>query len=145
MKILIVEDDADLRESLKEILELNGHEVLAAGDGVEGLALAAKSPEFIFCDVDMPHLDGNGMLAGVRKIPGVCDVPFVFTTGRAQRDQLRQGMSLGADDYITKPYTRADILGAIAARTKRHQGLREKIQALTQREEREIHAEWSHE
>lgn len=145
MKILIVEDDAGYRDTLRDILELNGHEVLAAEDGEQGLALAAQSPEFIFCDVEMPKLDGHGVLAGVKQLPGVCDVPFVFLTGRSERDQLRQGMSLGADDYITKPYTQADILAAIAARTKRHHGLREKIQALAQRHEQEIHAQWSHE
>jgi two-component system sensor histidine kinase/response regulator len=145
MKILIIEDDPGLRENLRDLLEISGHEVLAAEDGVQGVALAAQGPEFIFCDVNMPNLDGHGALAAIKKMPGVCDVPFVFTTARDERHELRAGMALGADDYITKPYTSADILGAITARTNRQSGLRERIQALSERQQREIHAQWSHE
>ncbi len=145
MKILIAEDDPELRESLRELLEASGHQVLAAEDGVQGLALATQAPDFIFCDVNMPNLDGHGMLAGIRQMPAVCDVPFVFVTARSERESLRTGMTLGADDYITKPYSRADILGAIAARTKRHRELREKLQLLTKQHQQEADAQWSHE
>jgi two-component system sensor histidine kinase/response regulator len=145
MKILIVEDDDALRQTLQDILEVHGHEVLAAADGVQGLALAAQGPEFIFCDVNMPNLDGHGLLAGIKQLPGVADVPFVFVTAQSERDDLRKGMALGADDYITKPYTQDDILAAIAARTKRQRGLRDQIQTLSERQHREIHAQWSHE
>ena len=145
MKILIVEDDDALRQTLQDILELHGHEVLAAEDGVQGLALAKQGPDFIFCDVNMPNLDGHGLLSEIKKLPGVCDVPFVFVTAQAERDDLRKGMALGADDYITKPYTQDDVLAAIAARTKRHRGLRDQIKALSEREQRQIHARWSHE
>jgi signal transduction histidine kinase len=145
MKILIIEDDPGLRETLQEMLETHGHEVLAAEDGLQGVELAAQGPEFIFCDVNMPNLDGHGALVEIKKLPGVCDVPFVFTTARSERHELRTGMGLGADDYITKPYSMADILGAIATRTKRHRGLREQIQALTSHHRQEINAQWSHE
>lgn len=145
MKILIVEDQQDVRETLKDLLEFNGHEVLSAEDGVVGVRLAAQHPEFIFCDVAMPSLDGPGVLAEIKKMPVVCDVPFVFLTARAARTEQREGMALGADDYITKPFTERDILDAIAARTNRHRNLRERIKQLAEQHRREIHAHWSHE
>jgi two-component system, sensor histidine kinase and response regulator len=145
MKILIVEDQPDVRETLKDMLELNGHEVLAAEDGVVGLSLAAQNPDFIFCDMVMPNLDGRGVLTAIKQMPGVRDVPFVYLTARATRTDQRDGMMLGADDYITKPFTERDILDAIAARTKRHGGIREKIEELTEHHRREIQAHWSHE
>jgi two-component system sensor histidine kinase/response regulator len=145
MKILIIDDQPDLLDTLRDILEINGHEVLAAEDGVVGVKLAAQVPDFIFCDVSMPNLDGHGVLKAIKQMPGVCDVPFVFVTAMAERDQQRQGMTLGADDYITKPYTERDILEAIAARTKRQQSVREKIAELATHHQREIHAQWSHE
>jgi two-component system sensor histidine kinase/response regulator len=145
MKILIIEDDEAMRETLKDLLEVAGHEVLAAEDGVQGVALAAQGPDFIFCDVDMPNLNGHGALAEIRKLPRGGDVPFVFLTGRSDRSELRTGMGLGADDYITKPYSADDIYGAIEARTKRQGSLQEKIQSLSRQQEREINAQWSHE
>jgi len=145
MKILIVEDDAALRQTLQDILEVHGHQVLAAEDGVQGLALAAQDPEFIFCDVNMPNLDGHGLLAAIKKLPRVCDVPFVFLTARSERSELREGMSLGADDYITKPYSQADILAAIAARTARQRGFRERLDVVMEARRRETGAQWSHE
>jgi len=145
MKILIVEDQPDVRATLKDLLEINGHEVLAAEDGVAGVKLAEQSPDFIFCDVAMPKLDGPGVLAAIRQMPGVCDTPFVFLTGFADRNQQREGMARGADDYITKPFSERDIVDAIAARTRRQRGLREKITALAEQHRREIHAHWSHE
>ncbi len=145
MKILIVEDQADVRATLQDVLEINGHEVLAAEDGVEGVKLAAQTPDFIFCDVQMPKLDGHGVLAAIKQMPGVCDVPFVFLTARAERAQQREGMALGADDYITKPFSEKDILDAIAARTQRQLSVRERIQQFAEHHQREINAHWSHE
>ncbi len=78
-------------------------------------------------------------------MPMIRDVPFVFLTARTSRDDLREGMNLGADDYITKPFTESDLLNAIAARTQRHGSIREKIKELTEHHRREIHAQWSHE
>lgn len=145
MKILIVEDQPDVRATLQDVLEINGHEVLAAEDGAEGVKLAAQSPDFIFCDVQMPKIDGHGVLAAIKQMPGVCDVPFVFLTARAERAQQREGMASGADDYITKPFSERDILDAIAARTKRHRSVREQIEQLAAHHRREINAHWSHE
>src|SRR5262245_42079547 len=104
MKILVIDDEAGIRGTLRGILELNGHEVIEAEDGIEGVKFAAQKPDFIICDVDMPNLDGHGVLKAVREMPEISDVPFVFLTGRDRRDQQREGMTLGADDYITKPF-----------------------------------------
>src|SRR5206468_12611397 len=108
----------DIRETLKDILEINGHTVVAAEDGVQGVKRAGERPEFIFCDLTMPNLDGYGVLAAVKQMPEAREVPFVFLTARADRGDQRQGMAQGADDYITKPFTERDIIDAIAARTK---------------------------
>jgi two-component system sensor histidine kinase/response regulator len=145
MKILIIEDEEALRDTLKELLEAGGHDVTAAADGVQGVTLAAQGFDFIFCDVDMPNLNGHGALTEIRKLPRGGDVPFVFLTGRSDRSELRTGMGLGADDYITKPFNAADIFGAIEARSKRQGHLHQKVQALSQEQEREINAQWSHE
>jgi signal transduction histidine kinase len=145
MKILLVEDQPEVRDTLRDILEINGHEVLAAEDGAEGVKLAAQKPDFIFCDVTMPNLDGPGVLAAVKQMPDVREVPFVFLTANAARDDQRAGMALGADDYITKPFTERDILDAIAARTRRQLSVRARVQQLSAQHQREINAHWSHE
>jgi two-component system sensor histidine kinase/response regulator len=145
MKILIVEDQPDIRAILQDFLELNGHEVLAAEDGVEGVKLAAQRPDFIFCDVTMPNLDGRGVLKAIKQMPELADVPFVFLTANADRADQREGMALGADDYITKPFTERDLVDAIAARTKRQLTVRERIQQFTTHQQRQSNAHWSHE
>ncbi len=145
MKILIIEDNDEIRDTLRDILEINGHEVIAAEDGVEGVKLAAQSPEFIFCDMSMPNLDGRGTLAAIKEMPAVREVPFVFLTANASRNDQREGMALGADDYITKPFTEKDIIDAIASRTKRQVSVRERIQQFAEHHQREINANWSHE
>ena len=110
MKILIVEDQTEIRDTLRDLLEINGHEVLAAEDGVQGVKLAEQMPDFIFCDIDMPNLDGHGVLAAIKQMPRVCEVPFVFLTAQAGRDAQRAGMEGGADDYITKPFDICDVV-----------------------------------
>jgi two-component system sensor histidine kinase/response regulator len=145
MKILIVEDQDHFRDTLRDLLQLHGHEVLEAEDGVAGVRLAAQKPDFIFCDVEMPNLDGHGVLAAVKEMPGVREVPFVFLTAKVERHHQREGMALGADDYITKPFTEDDIVKAIAARTTRQKGVRERVQELTEHRQREVSAQWSHE
>lgn len=145
MKILIIEDQADIRATLRDLLEFSGYEVLEAEDGVQGLKLAGQNPDFIICDVHMPNLDGRGVLQAIRSMPSVCDVPFVFLTAQAERDQHREGMALGADDYITKPFTTADILNAIQARLGRHENMRSRIKELQAQHEHAINAQWSHE
>lgn len=145
MNILIIEDEDDIRQTLQDLLELNGHTVLAAADGRAGLALAERQPELILCDINMPGMDGYGVLAALREHPRCRDIPFIFLTALADRAALRRGMTLGADDYITKPFTEREILDAIAARVQRQRPLRERLEALLAERQREAGAAWSHE
>jgi len=145
MRILVIEDQADIRATLKDILELNGYEVLTAEDGVQGLKRIAEKPDFIFCDVAMPHLDGPGVLAAIKTMPEAREVPFVFLTAKAERSDRRAGMALGVDDYITKPFVERDILDAIAARTSRQHSIRERFEKVAEVHHRESQAQWAHE
>lgn len=145
MNILIIEDEPDIRQTLQDLLELNGHTVTAAADGPAGVKLAEQRPELILCDIGLPGLDGHQVLTAVRQMPTGQDIPFIFLTARADRGDQRQGMALGADDYITKPFTERDIVDAIAARVHRLQPLRERLEALLTKHRTEIRANWSHE
>lgn len=145
MHILIIEDEISIRQTLQELLELNGHTVTAAADGLEGVRLAEQRPELILCDIGMPVLDGFQAITAIQKLPQCRDIPFIFLTARADREDQRRGMALGADDYITKPFTERDLMEAIAARVRRQQPLRERIERLFGERQREIDANWSHE
>jgi two-component system sensor histidine kinase/response regulator len=145
MKILIIEDEDALRQTLKDILELNGHEVMVAANGIEGVRLAITRPDFIFCDVSMPGLDGFGTLEAIRQTEAGRLVPFVFLTAMAERADQRRGMALGADDYLTKPFSEKDILDVIAARTRRQRTVQERVEAMMEQHRRQVGANWSHE
>jgi CheY-like chemotaxis protein len=146
MKILLIEDEPDIRDSLREMLELNGHEVVVATGGEEGVRHAKSSqPDFIFCDITMPGLDGFGVLEAVRQLEHPTLVPFVFLTAKTDRANQRHGMALGADDYITKPFSEKEIIEALAARSQRHRPLQERVDALVQQHRRQAGADWSHE
>lgn len=121
-RILIIEDEPSIRENLVEILELEGHEPLAAGEGRAGLDLARQSkPDLILCDVMMPGLDGYAVLKTLRAEEATSRIPFVFLTARGERADVRAGMNLGADDYLIKPVRVDELLGAIEARLERAQ------------------------
>lgn len=145
MKILIIEDDPIIRNNLHDLLEVYGHAVLAAPDGVEGVKLAEQGPDLIFCDISMPHMGGYQVIAAVRELPQCRDIPFIFLTAMADRVDQRLGMSLGADDYISKPFTEVEIVDAIAARVRRQRPLRERIQELVTERRFVADANWSHE
>src|SRR5882762_68952 len=119
-KILIIEDEPGIRENLVEILTLEHHAPLAAGDGRTGLELARSSrPDLILCDVMMPGLDGYEVLKALRADATTARIPFVFLTARGERADVRAGMNLGADDYLIKPVRVDELLDAIAARLER--------------------------
>lgn len=145
MKILIIEDDEAIRQTLCDLLELNGHSVLAAEDGDAGIRLAGEHPELVLCDVGLPGKDGYEVIQAIQRLPGGGEMPFIFLTARAERADQRRGMALGADDYITKPFTERDILEAIAARIARQRTLRGRVEELIEQRRREISADWSHE
>ncbi|MEG3937506.1 EAL domain-containing response regulator [Microcoleus sp. S36b_A3] len=119
-KILVIEDDRVIRENILKLLKAEGFDVTGAENGALGLNAAVSSlPDVILCDVMMPELDGYGVLMALRSHPVTATVPFVFLTGKAERSEMRQGMELGADDYLTKPFTKAELVGAISSRLKK--------------------------
>ncbi|MEP6984191.1 MAG: ATP-binding protein [Chloroflexota bacterium] len=113
-KILLIEDEAPLRAEVAEWLTFEDYEVIQAGDGIAGVeAVFHHQPDLILCDIMMPRLDGYGVLLETNSNPTTVATPFIFMTARASHDDLREGMSSGADDYITKPFTRLELLHAI--------------------------------
>ena len=119
-KILLIEDNIDVRENTAEILILANYEVITAKNGKEGveLALSAK-PDLIICDIMMPTLDGYGVLHMLSKNSETATIPFIFLTAKAERSELRKGMDMGADDYLTKPFDSTDLLSAIESRLRK--------------------------
>jgi DNA-binding response OmpR family regulator len=119
-KILIIEDNPEVRENTKEILELAGYEVLTAPNGKLGVENAQKEkPDLIICDIMMPELDGYGVLHILNKKPETAGLPFIFLTAKTEKTDIRKGMNLGADDYLTKPFDDTDLLNAIEARLRK--------------------------
>ena len=127
-KILVIEDEPEMRRNLATILKLEKFTALAAENGRAGLDLARKEkPDLILCDIMMPELDGHEVVQALRHEPALACIPFIFLTAKGEKSDLRSGMELGADDYLTKPVSKADLLGAIRARLRRaeQQGTRE--------------------
>jgi CRP-like cAMP-binding protein len=119
-QVLIIEDNTDIRENIVEILELADFNVLQANNGKAGLDLANKhKPDIILCDIMMPDLDGYGVLYMLNKNPETATIPFIFLTAKAERIDLRKGMEMGADDYLTKPFDDIELLNAIEIRLKK--------------------------
>jgi CRP/FNR family cyclic AMP-dependent transcriptional regulator len=124
-KILVIEDNPDVRENLAEILSLSGYDAIAAENGKTGAAKAlAEPPDLILCDIMMPELDGYGVLHILSRQASTADIPFIFLTAKAEKDDFRRGMALGADDYITKPFDDVLLLQTIEGRLKKRERLR---------------------
>jgi two-component system sensor histidine kinase/response regulator len=145
--ILVIEDETILREEVVEWLTLEGFEVASAVDGMDGIAKALRyQPDLIICDITMPRLDGHGVLLELNSNPSTATIPFIFVTARASHEDIRKGMSLGADDYITKPFTRMELLGAVQSRLDKktayekqyHEQLNDLQDALLQEHERRL-------
>jgi DNA-binding response OmpR family regulator len=120
-KILVIEDEASVSINIVEILQSGGFEVVIADDGEAGVQLAKQHiPDLIICDIKMPGLDGYGVLTAVREVPETARIPFIFLTAKTTREDFRQGMNLGADDYLTKPFRRTELLEAVTARLEKH-------------------------
>ena len=118
--ILLIEDNNEIRENTAEILELANYSVSTAENGKVGVEIAMKDkPDLIICDIMMPILDGYGVLHLLSKNPELAAVPFIFLTAKSERGDFRKGMEMGADDYITKPFTDIELLNAIDSRMKK--------------------------
>ncbi len=119
-KILLIEDNKDMRENTAEILQLANFHVITARNGKEGVEMAqAEHPDLIVCDIMMPVLDGYGVLHLLSKNEDTATIPFIFLTAKAERDELRKGMEMGADDYLTKPFDDIELLNAIESRFRK--------------------------
>ncbi len=111
-----------MRENTAEILSLASYEVITAVNGKEGAEAAQKVlPDLIVCDIMMPELDGYGVLHILSKRPETASIPFIFLTAKAEKQDMRKGMNLGADDYLTKPFDDTELLNAIEVRLKKHE------------------------
>ena len=124
-KILVVEDETPLRESIVDTLTFEGYDVVEAANGQQGWHKAQEeTPDLIVCDIAMPELNGYELLLKLRENPATAGLPFIFLTARVDRPFMRHGMELGADDYLTKPFSHADLLATIRARLDRHVALK---------------------
>ena len=127
-RVLVIEDDEIIRSNILELLEEEGFEGEGAADGKAGVAAAlAQPPDVVVCDIMMPVMDGHEVLLTLRDYPETSAVPFIFLTARAQRSDMREGMSLGADDYLIKPFSRTELLESIRARLARQEALLEML------------------
>ena len=116
-KVLLIEDDFSLRENTAEILELSGYEVIMAPNGKIGVDYAkAQTPNIIVCDIMMPEMDGYGVLQVLSSDDATKHIPFIFLSAKTERSEIRKGMDLGADDYLTKPYEEEELLSALESR-----------------------------
>jgi two-component system sensor histidine kinase/response regulator len=121
-KILVIEDEDNIRENIQELLEAKGYYVRSASNGKQGILEAIDfRPSLILCDIMMPKMDGFKVLEYIRKTSIVQNVPFIFLTAKIDRQDIRHGMELGADDYLTKPFTSKDLINAIETRLKKQQ------------------------
>ncbi|WP_396602018.1 response regulator [Algibacter sp. R77976] len=141
--VLIIEDDIVLRDNTAELLALSGYKVLKASNGKKGVAIAKKQhPDIIVCDIMMPELDGYGALKLLSKSSLTKYIPFIFLSAKTERSDVRKGMNLGADDYITKPFTEDELISAIESRLAKVSILkdlnREKDSGIIESNENEI-------
>ncbi|WP_256009686.1 response regulator [Desertivirga xinjiangensis] len=127
-KILIIDDDEDFREDVSEILLLSNYVTLLAEDGKSGVEKALREkPDIILCDVSMPNLDGFSVFHILSRHPETGGIPFIFMTGRNAIADIRRGMSMGADDYLVKPFDETDLLNSVEMRLNKNNGSKGKL------------------
>lgn len=119
-RILVIDDEAKLRAQFVALLASEGYATLEARNGREGVEAARRErPDLVICDITMPEMNGHRVLETLRSDPATAHLPFIFLTGWSERDDIRAGMNLGADDYLTKPVAPADLIAAVQARLRR--------------------------
>jgi signal transduction histidine kinase len=134
-KILVVEDAQSLRKDILEMLGFEGYDTIGAENGIVGVQRAREfRPDLIICDIMMPGMDGFGVLEELRNDAELSTVPFIFLTARTERSDSRYGMELGADDYLTKPFTASELLATVSARLKK----RAKVYEYVERQKDEV-------
>jgi CheY-like chemotaxis protein len=125
--VLVIDDNKDIRENTAEILDMAGYKTFTAENVKKGVEQALKEkPDIIVCDIMMPELDGYGVLHLLRKNPETVHIPFIFLTAKTERSDLRKGMEMGADDYVTKPFEEIELLNAIEIRMKKSEVMHQK-------------------
>lgn len=123
--VLVIEDELQTRNVFLKCLEFEGFRACGAGNGSEGIALAKNcQPDLVVCDIMMPDMDGYSVLSTLRRSQATAAIPLIFLTAKVTMADLRRGMELGADDYLTKPCTVEQFLSAITTRLKRHEEIR---------------------
>lgn len=128
-RILVIEDEINIAKNIKQILDLSGFYTITAEDGEEGVQLAKEEiPDLILCDVMMPNLDGYQVITELRKDEQTENIPFIFLTAKSDRPDFRKGMELGADDYLTKPFSPNELLTAVTTRLAKHQKMKKQAQ-----------------
>lgn len=121
-KILIIEDNQDVRENTADLLELAHYQVVTSPDGASGIEKARNlAPDLIICDIMMPGIDGYQVLETLQREERTAKIPFIFLSAKADRTDVRKGMNLGADDYLTKPFEEHELLEAVSTRLKKHE------------------------
>jgi len=119
-RILVIEDEPEMRRNITTLLRYYDYEAIAAENGQQGVEAARREkPDLILCDVMMPELDGYGVLQSLQADASLTRIPFIFLTAKGEKDDLRSGMNLGADDYLTKPVANKDLVRAIETRLRR--------------------------
>lgn len=121
-KILLIEDNPNVLQNTSRMLQAEGYMVITANNGRHGLEMAEQNiPSLIICDIMMPEIDGYGVISALRNNPATTAIPFIFLSAKSDKTDFRQGMELGSDDYLTKPFTRDELLGAINAQLKKQE------------------------
>jgi two-component system, OmpR family, alkaline phosphatase synthesis response regulator PhoP len=127
--ILVIEDEQAVRESILDLLEAEGFRGVGSENGHRGVQLAQEHhPDLILCDIQMPEMDGYGVLTQLRQAGTTSAIPFIFLSAKSTKGDIRRGMELGADDYLTKPCTATELLGAISSRLAKHAAISQRLQ-----------------
>jgi two-component system, sensor histidine kinase and response regulator len=145
-KVLVIEDEDSIRENITELLELNNYTVIGAPDGFCGIQqILSQEPDLVICDIMMPMLSGLEVLRLARKNPVSANIPFIFLSAKANQSDIRNGMNLGADDYLTKPFLASDLLETVKGRIARRQSVLKEVKQRVQKVKEDTHSVASHE
>ncbi len=138
--ILIIEDEPQIRKNIEQILNLAGFSTITAEDGCQGLQMAEEHrPDMIICDVMMPHLDGYGLIKILRQQPATAEIPFIFLTAKTEHSNVREGMGLGADDYLTKPFQVDELLQVVSTQLEKRQKIIQRYKGQIEEMKAQMH------